>query len=169
MRRGDDKVVEYDDGCDNTRRHTWRCCCDDNEWPRLRGGTTYTRKTWLTRQGARISVQSKADQTRPGGPKCHRLSRSNEFVSGRPQRCVLSAHLLLCFQISQAPVSRMRISGRCSSFNTARVSEMCLCQHHCFEEHKLGSWNDGFFANSAILAFCLCTHITSWLLRRASS
>lgn len=113
--------------------------------------------------------QTRADQSRPGGPKCHRLSRSNEFVLGRPQRCVLSAHLLLCFQISQAPVSRMRISGRCSSFNTARVSEMCLCQHHCFEEHKLGSWNDGFFANSAILAFCLCTHITSWLLRRASS
>lgn len=162
-------VIEHDDGCDNTRRHTWRCCCDDNEWPRLRGGTTYTRKTWLTRQGARISVQSKAEQSRAGGPKCHRLSRSNEFVSGRPQRCVLSAHLLLCFQISQAPVSRMRISGRCSSFNTARVSEMCLCQHHCSEEHELGSWNDVFFANSAILAFCLCTHITSWLLRRASS
>lgn len=139
MRRGDDKVIEHDDGCDNTRRHTWRCCCDDNECPRLRGGTTYTRKTWLTRQGARISEQSRADQSRPGGPKCRRLSRSNgTCVETTAKVCVLSAHLLSCFQISQAPVSRMRISGRFSSFNTARVLGTCLCQHHCFEEHELG-------------------------------
>lgn len=137
MRRGDDKVIEHDDGCDNTRRHTWRCCCDDNEWPKLRGGTTYTRKTWLTRQGARISVQSKAEQSRADQADRSAIACRGVMNSCRDDRKGVCCQLIYycasrspkrlflgCGYPADVPASTQPVSRRCVYVSITALKNM---------------------------------------------